>query len=385
MLTSSQMDVVRTLYDRTFVVYVDPSIPKTDPIDLLTDLTQTFVSRLKEWTLDSVELMRAIIGACDVFEYETPSPDHELFMVPDTSVRYTVDLEEDISTLLWHGRSRHATALSYALAERLCQRKPEVKGPFSDSVSSLSLLRARLEVLVHPWPLKEVARAIEETHTGIPWEEIRQDRGSPLQTLALFLYLFAGRQFVLASRTHFDAHSFSETAVDVFQTAAYFMAESVIGKRMQVAHDCVMPGEYHPYWALHMPKYPEALDASEFMYIYIHEMIDIHPGLLTSNPGRRILRGLALYAGQKLALEFHQRPIAERKTLSPVAFAYCAKRPLSPTPPSLSEDEKEDDEQDLTITITPCVLHKKGLCTMCPRIQVASSSDTPPEKKTKKE
>lgn len=327
-------------------MYVDPSIPKTSPLELLTDLLQAFAPLLREWTLDSIELARAILNAVDIFPYVEPSFLNELFILPDTAVKYTLDLEEDISTLLWHGRARHAKVLSKALADRLCRLKAETVTPIAPAEDT-DVSLARLEVLVHPWPLKHMAEKWKEEaliHSGL-----RQDFGSPLRCLALALY-----------HLHSELLHFSKEAAELVQTAGYFIAECKVNHQVPLAINSPIPCVFDPYWALHIPKYPEALDASEFMYVYVHELVDLHPQLLTTIVGRRILRGLVLYVGQRLALEFHDRPMMASRASH--ATERPPKRPRSPTPPphsppplvsldAHSEDEDDTGEKDVVVFV----------------------------------
>jgi len=342
MLNTDQMDQVRVTYEKTCVVYVDPDIPKTNPFDLLVDLIQAFASHLRTWTIDSCELMRSILTACDMMAYDEPPPANQMQMNLH-SMQTTANVEDDLVALLWHGRAHHARSIASALAQRLCRIHPvSLSSQGDDTMSDANLLR--LEVLVHPLPLRGI---FELSHLdpakNVDWSlfidpVVVSLTNSPLNWIAYGACVL---------RKHIDKE-FHALACEKIQMLSYFMAAEKIGSRMPVSKETPMIGEYQPYWAVDFTQCPRSFDASDFFYVFIHDLMDKFPKLIQSMVGRRILRGIVLYAGERLALEFLERPLPPHwdsflaETTLTAAMAPKGKRPLSPTPPEpQSEDETE--------------------------------------------
>jgi len=352
MLNNEQMDQVRYTYERTYVVYVDPDIPKTNPFDLLTDLLQAFASHLQRWTIESCELMRSILSACDMLSYNDPSVDTPVptsHIVGDMIFQewkdsictgsVTDNVEDDMVSILWRGRAAHARALSRAVANRLSRISSDViESKASPSMTQANLLR--LEVLVHPLPLRGICSFVEIiSDKCIDWNLFLDYPTATVTQTPLYWMAYAA--FVI--HKHID-QGFNEESCEKLHTLAYFLAHEKVGDRMTVAPDTPMTGEYQPYWALDFSKCPKSFDASDFLYVYIQDLIEKYPKLIATKVGRRILRSIVLFVGEMIVQEWNQQPLLPKwdaplaeKVFYPVS-ASVEKRPLSPAPPPESSD-----------------------------------------------
>lgn len=356
MLSEVQRANVVRVYEQTSVVYVDPSIPKTNPLDLLVDLVQCFRPMLQSWNLDSVELLRAILNVCDIFPYADPQHDHELNS-RTSEVHYVMDQVEDVASFLWHSRIAHARSLAHSLAQRLCHvddKFPSNHVLVADSdiplEASETIVLSRLEIMVHPYPVRNIvsiaAGAAKSAHEVFPL--LNKDRGSPLHTLAFAIYALA--PFL---------KRFSVSTAETLQVASYFTVESQLGRELPYVNSPIK-GLYSPYWEI---DHENLLSLTQFLYVYIRDLCELNSTFLTGGIGRRILRGLVIYAGHKQALYLANEPkdFGVERPASPVppppapvaSPSYHIESPFveehleSPSPTDLGLDLEEEEELDL--------------------------------------